>query len=131
MIQAGSIFLFVPDISSAKSAAEKMVDLFDSTAEIDAESTEGLFPQNVQGRVRLQNIHFGYPTRPGAMVLNDFSLTVEPGKFCRESLLLLADQRLGSFVAIVGPSGSGKSTMIQLIERFYDSLTGSIYVSIV
>lgn len=66
-------------MSSAKSAAGKMIDMFDSTAEIDAESTEGLIPQNVQGRIRFENIHFRYPTRPGVRVLKDLSLTVEPG----------------------------------------------------
>jgi len=106
------VFSFVPDMSSAKGAASAILDLLDSTPEIDAESPEGLTPQNVQGRIRFENIHFRYPTRPGVRVLKDLSLTVEPG----------------SFVAIVGPSGSGKSTTIQLIERFYDPLAGDIYL---
>jgi len=45
-------------------------------------------------------------------VLRDFSLKVEPG----------------TYVALVGASGSGKSTVIQLLERFYDPLTGEIYL---
>ena len=32
-------------------------------------------------------------------------------------------------VALVGESGSGKSTIVQLLERFYDPIRGSIFVN--
>ncbi|KAF4617465.1 hypothetical protein D9613_006094 [Agrocybe pediades] len=113
-IQAGNVFSFVPDISSAKGAGSDILKLLDSKPEIDAESTEGktLDPATVKGHIRFENVHFRYPTRPGVRVLRDLNLEVQPG----------------TYVAIVGASGSGKSTTIQLIERFYDPLAGEVYL---
>ncbi|KAJ3557819.1 hypothetical protein NM688_g1271 [Phlebia brevispora] len=111
-IQAGNVFSFVPDMSSARGAASDIVDLLDSIPSIDAESKEGKIPQDVQGHIRFENIHFRYPTRPGVRVLRDLNLIVEPG----------------TYVALVGASGCGKSTTIQLIERFYDPIAGTVYL---
>ncbi|KAF8194139.1 P-loop containing nucleoside triphosphate hydrolase protein [Pholiota molesta] len=113
-IQAGNVFSFVPDISSAKGAGSDIIKLLDSRPEIDAESTEGkvLAEKAVQGHIRFENVHFRYPTRPGVRVLRDLSFEVQPG----------------TYIALVGASGSGKSTTIQLIERFYDPLAGEVYL---
>ncbi|KAI0059986.1 P-loop containing nucleoside triphosphate hydrolase protein [Artomyces pyxidatus] len=111
-IQAGNVFSFVPDVSSAKGAASDIITLLDARPEVDAESTEGKVPQNVRGHVRLENIHFRYPTRPGVRVLRDLNLNIKPG----------------TYVALVGASGCGKSTVIQLVERFYDPLAGTVYL---
>jgi ATP-binding cassette subfamily B (MDR/TAP) protein 1 len=111
-IQAGNVFAFVPDISSAKGAGAAIIKLIDSIPEIDAESTEGkhISGETVRGQIRFENIHFRYPTRPGTRVLRGLSFKIEPG----------------TYVALVGASGCGKSTVIQLIERFYDPLSGQV-----
>jgi len=108
------VFSFVPDISSAQGAGSRIIKLVDSIPEIDAESKEGqkIITENVRGQIRLQDIHFRYPTRPGVRVLRGLTLKVEPG----------------TYIALVGASGSGKSTVIQLIERFYNPLAGEIYL---
>ncbi|KAG1825478.1 P-loop containing nucleoside triphosphate hydrolase protein [Suillus subaureus] len=111
-ISAGNFFTFVPDVSSAKGAADAVIRLLDSTPAIDAESTEGktVPSETIKGRIQLANVRFSYPNRPRIRVLRGLSLTVEPG----------------TYVALVGSSGCGKSTVIQLLERFYDPLSGRI-----
>ena len=96
-MQAGNVFSFVPDVSSAKGAGSDIIKLIDSRPEIDAQSTEGrtISPEKVRGQIRLENIHFRYPTRPAVRVLRDLSLKVMPG----------------TYIALVGASGSGKSTV--------------------
>ncbi|TFY65766.1 hypothetical protein EVG20_g5320 [Dentipellis fragilis] len=111
-IQAGNVFSFVPDVSSASSAATDIINLLDSRPEIDAESTEGKLLENATGHIRLENVHFRYPTRPGVRVLRDMNLEVKPG----------------TYIALVGASGCGKSTVIQLVERFYDPLHGTVTI---
>ncbi|KAF8503872.1 P-loop containing nucleoside triphosphate hydrolase protein [Gautieria morchelliformis] len=111
-LQAGNIFAFIPDMSSARSAANNIIDLLDSIPEIDAAQSEGKKTDNVQGHVRFEDLHFRYPTRPGIRVLRGLNLDVKPG----------------TYIALVGASGSGKSTIIQLAERFYDPLAGHIYL---
>lgn len=94
-IQAGDVFNWVPDVSSARSASVDLLTLIDSHPEIDAQSHEGHLPNNIQGHIRFESVHFRYPTRPAVRVLRGLDLTIEPG----------------SFVALVGTSGCGKSTM--------------------
>ncbi|CEL54430.1 ATP-binding cassette, subfamily B (MDR/TAP), member 1 [Rhizoctonia solani AG-1 IB] len=109
-IQAGNVFTFVPDMSSAKGAANDIVNLLDSRPDIDAESKEGKPICSATGRVVLEGVHFHYPTRPSVHVLRNLNLVVEPG----------------TYIALVGASGSGKSTVIQIIERFYNPLAGKV-----
>ena len=94
-MQASNALVFVPDMSLARRAASDIIQLFDARPEVDAESTEGEILLNVKGHIRLENVHFCYPTRPSVGVLYGLSISVEPG----------------TYVALVGASGCGKSTM--------------------
>ena len=77
---------------------------------IDSSSRDGLKLDNVQGTISFENVSFYYPTRPKAQILSKFNLEIEAGKT----------------LAIVGHSGCGKSTVLDLIERFYDPVSGSV-----
>ncbi|KAL6811933.1 P-loop containing nucleoside triphosphate hydrolase protein [Trichoderma sp. SZMC 28015] len=109
---AGSVFSNAPDIGKAKNAAAELKNLFSRKPSIDVWSKEGNNIDNVAGSIEFRNVHFRYPTRPTQPVLSGLSFTVKPGQF----------------VALVGASGCGKSTTIALLERFYDALSGCIYV---
>lgn len=109
---AGSIFSFAPDMGKAKEAASGLKALFDRIPEIDTWSEEGESVETMDGAIEFRDVHFRYPTRPEQPVLRGLDLVVKPGQY----------------VALVGPSGCGKSTTISLIERFYNPLSGGIFV---
>ena len=69
-----------------------------------------VFQGNVTGSIEFSGVEFNYPSRPSVKILQGLDLTAESGQT----------------VALVGSSGCGKSTTIQLMERFYDPLGGSV-----
>ena len=95
------------DFAKASGSSERVFELIDSTPLSDE---EGLTLATVEGRVRLEQVDFAYPTRPDTPVLTGLDLELEPG----------------AVVALVGPSGGGKSTVAALISRLYDPENGKI-----
>uniref|UniRef100_A0A2I3GHL1 ATP binding cassette subfamily B member 4 n=1 Tax=Nomascus leucogenys TaxID=61853 RepID=A0A2I3GHL1_NOMLE len=65
-----------------------------------------------EGNITFNEVVFNYPTRPNVPVLQGLSLEVKKGQT----------------LALVGSSGCGKSTVVQLLERFYDPLAGTVFV---
>lgn len=80
-LQAGNVFTFVPDMSKAGSSAQSLFRLFDDVPEIDGMSTEGIMLDHskVEGHIRLEGIHFRYPSRPAVRVLRELTVDVPPG----------------------------------------------------
>uniref|UniRef100_A0A671WU13 ATP-binding cassette, sub-family B (MDR/TAP), member 11a n=1 Tax=Sparus aurata TaxID=8175 RepID=A0A671WU13_SPAAU len=78
--------------------------------EIDCFSEEGHKLDKVKGDIEFHNVTSFYPSRPDVKILNDLSMQIKAGET----------------TAFVGPSGSGKSTTIQLIQRFYDPMEGTV-----
>jgi ATP-binding cassette subfamily B (MDR/TAP) protein 1 len=109
---AGTVFSFSPDMGKAKNAAAEFLRLFERRPTIDTWSEEGENLEHCEGTIEFKDVHFRYPTRPEQPVLRGLNLSVKPGQY----------------IALVGPSGCGKSTTIALLERFYDAISGGVYV---
>ena len=124
---------------SALSGAERIFDMMAEEPEIDegnitfchvrrnednsfseCEEKTGIFawkvPENntykyveLKGDVRFDNVVFGYT--PEKTILNKISLYAKPGQK----------------IAFVGSTGAGKTTIVNLINRFYEISSGTIY----
>ncbi len=99
------------DILRAAGATERLMELLNSRSPIQGPSNPVDLPAKPAGaELKIQDLHFHYPSRPGQAALDQITLHV----------------RAGETVALVGPSGAGKSTVFQLLMRFYDPQSGQI-----
>lgn len=99
----------IAELQSAFSAAERVFALIDSKPE-PADADNAAVLEHAQGDVRMEHVDFSYV--PGAPIIQNLNLHAQPG----------------SLTAIVGPTGAGKTTIINLLMRFYDVDSGTIYV---
>uniref|UniRef100_A0A8C3S2A9 ATP-binding cassette sub-family B member 5 n=1 Tax=Chelydra serpentina TaxID=8475 RepID=A0A8C3S2A9_CHESE len=106
----GETLTFAPEYAKAKSGAAHLFALFERTPAIDSYSEEGEKPATFRGGLEFREVSFTYSSRPDVPILQGLSLQVERGQT----------------VAFVGSSGCGKSTSVQLLQRFYDPLTGQV-----
>lgn len=143
-------------INEARGAAPKIFQVVARESQIDPFDVDGLVEDSITGAIQLTDVDFTYRGRPDRLVLNKLSFTIEPGERQSERLttpqtaigippdrLLLCSaapvarscfyfprlvprSKQGTMTALVGESGCGKSTTIQLLERFYDPIDGSI-----
>ena len=99
------------DVLRAAGAMERLGELLHAQSPIQEPARPLPLPTAGEGAMlRLENVHFHYPSRPDKPALQGLSLTVAPGET----------------VALVGASGAGKSTVFQLLQRFYDVQSGRI-----
>uniref|UniRef100_A0A7E4VAL1 ABC-type xenobiotic transporter n=1 Tax=Panagrellus redivivus TaxID=6233 RepID=A0A7E4VAL1_PANRE len=108
MVTTSSYF---PEYLKARLSAGIMFQMMNEAPRIDGLSPGGLKPE-LNGAIDAQKLRFAYPNRGRQLAL--------------DSLTIKADA--GATIALVGPSGCGKSTIIQLLERFYDVLDGTLTI---
>ena len=96
-------------LQSTAAASERVFEFLEEEEE-EQTVTDSELVDDLEGRVEFDHVHFGY--NPDHIIINDFSVKVEPGQK----------------IAIVGPTGAGKTTMVKLLMRFYDVNEGAIKV---
>ncbi|XP_069945791.1 ATP-dependent translocase ABCB1-like [Cherax quadricarinatus] len=109
-VNVGQATLYMEAFGIARGAAATIFSIVERQSTIDPSSPHGDRPPDVKGTIEFKDVHFNYPSRPDVEILNGVSLRVDPGQT----------------VALVGASGCGKSTCIQLVQRFYDPIKGSV-----
>eukprot|EP01080_Neovahlkampfia_damariscottae_P005374 gene5374-9181_t len=92
-------------------ATERIYSLIFKKPEINVKR-KGEILKDFKGNIEFKNVDFSYPTRPNQLILDNFSLSLEPG----------------NVYALVGFSGGGKSTISRLIQHFYNRDNGEILI---
>ncbi|KAK5129041.1 hypothetical protein LTR85_000374 [Meristemomyces frigidus] len=98
--------------NAGTTAAAIIFRSIDRPSPIDAAGKGGLDASKIQGEVGFTNVRHVYPSRVTTNALSNFSLHIPAGKT----------------TALVGPSGGGKSTVVGLLQRFYDTVDGSVTI---
>ncbi len=91
-------------------AASERVFEFLSLPEMDDESDKDAVIEDVHGNVEFRDVRFSYIE--GKEVIHGFSQSISAG----------------SRIAIVGPTGAGKTTLANLLMKFYEPDSGSIFI---
>ena len=89
-------------------SANRVFDILDTQDQI--QDTGTIEAPLFKGNIRFENVRFGYI--PEEEVIKGINLEVNEGQT----------------IAIVGSTGAGKSTIINLLNRFYEINSGSIYI---
>ena len=108
----GALAPTIKAFADAKNALGRIIPLMDRTPKINYEDKGGIQKDCFDGNVEFRNVNFNYPSRKDVVVLNKISFKINKGEK----------------VALVGESGCGKTTCTYLLERFYDTDGGEIFI---
>ena len=93
-------------------SSKRVVEVLDIIPDIQDDVVAKEMQEHTQGRIVFENVSFRYSNASEALLLDDISVVVEPGRT----------------LAILGATGAGKSTLVNLIPRFYDVSSGRILI---
>ena len=105
-----SISEVIGELQRAAGAAQRIVELLQSTSDITNPAHPTPLPTPIRGDIEIEDLTFTYPSRPNDPAIDHLSLNIAAGET----------------LALVGPSGAGKSTLLDLLLRFADGNAGSI-----
>lgn len=109
------------NIQAAQASAERTIDLIETKPDItDTDEAVEKYgdllnpkPANwpaITGAIEFKDVAFNYAE--GEQVLENFNLKVAPGEK----------------IALIGETGAGKSTIINLLCRFYEPVSGAVFI---
>lgn len=103
------VSMIFQQIARGRACAERIREMLAADpAVVSGKVTEG----TETGTVEFRGVSFKYPGSAGENVLNNVSVSVKRGET----------------LAIIGATGSGKSTLVSMIPRFYDAISGDVFV---
>ena len=98
--------------SRAIASAKRINEILDTEIDLTDENASQKEKEVEQGRIEFRHVSFRYYKDSREKVLDDISLTIEPGQT----------------VGIIGSTGCGKTTLVSMIPRLYDVDEGQVLV---
>lgn len=98
----------INQIQQCNASCKKLIELENEEPKIINQNVKKR-DTGIEGKIEFKNVSFSYGSH---RVLKDINFTCYPGQT----------------IGIIGPTGSGKSSIINLISRFYDATSGTVYI---
>ncbi len=95
-------------MQNAIASAERIFNLVDTEPDVK-NRTRTIQTKSITGDIRFDNVHFHYETDDPVIKGLNFHV------------------KQGETVALVGPTGGGKTTIVNLLCRFYEPTSGTVY----
>ena len=104
--------------TKAQASSVRINEVFDMKSEVlnekaDLANPEKPYEEVEDGRIDFNHVNFSYRKNSTEDTLHDIDIHINAGET----------------IGIIGGTGSGKSTIVNLINRFYDTTSGDVYLN--